>query len=86
MALIPFNGSEPLIPSLSSQQPRSYNKAGYRLRNGIERCFANHKRFHRTAMRFNCKPDHFLALPDFVSVAMWMACECRFSLVTGPDR
>ena len=42
-------GAQPVIPPRTCQQPRFYNKARYRLRNRIERCFARLKQYRRIA-------------------------------------
>ena len=50
-------GAQPVNPPRSCQQPRAYDKALYRLRNRIERCFARLKPFRRIATRFDRKPS-----------------------------
>ena len=40
-------GAQPVIPPRSCQQPRACDKALYRLRNRIERCFARLKQIGR---------------------------------------
>lgn len=72
VALIHSNGAEPVIPPRSCQQPRPYDKARYRLRNRIERCFARLKQFRRIAMRFDRKPRHFLAFLHIASIPIWL--------------
>ena len=54
-------GSQPVIPPRTCQQPRAYDKARYRLRNRIERCFARLKQYRRIATRYDRKPTNFLA-------------------------
>lgn len=73
-ALIHSNRAEPVIPPRSCQQPRPCDKARYRLRNRIERCFARLKQFrHRTAMRFDRKSRHYLVFLYIASIPIWLA-------------
>lgn len=72
VTLIQSHGAEAAIPPRSCQQPRSYDKARYRRRNRIERCFAGLKQFRRIATRFDCKPSHFLAFLHLASISMWL--------------
>ena len=82
-------GAQLVIPPRSCQQPRAYDKALYRLRNRIERCFARLKQFRRIATRFDRKPSHFLAFLYLASIPLWVG-ECRGGLATlwhlpGPE-
>ncbi|RMX06086.1 IS5 family transposase [Allofranklinella schreckenbergeri] len=72
VALIQSLGAQPVIPPRSCQQPRAYDKARYRLRNRIERCFARLKQFRRIATRFDRKPSRFLAFLYLASIPLWM--------------
>lgn len=72
-------GAQLVIPPRSCQQPRAYDKALYRLRNRIERCFARLKQFRRIATRFDRKPSHFLAFLYLASIPLWVG-ECRGGL------
>ena len=72
-------GAQPVIPPRSCQQPRAYDKALYRLRNRIERCFARLKPFRRIATRFDRKPSHFLAFLYLASIPLWVG-GCRGGL------
>lgn len=72
VALIRSSGAEAVIPPRSCQQPRPYDKARYRLRNRIERCFAKLKQLRRIATRFDRKPSHFLAFLYLASIPMWL--------------
>ena len=65
-------GAQLVIPPRSCQQPRAYDKALYRLRNRIERCFARLKQFRRIATRFDRKPSHFLAFLYLASIPLWV--------------
>ena len=64
-------GAQLVIPPRSCQQPRAYDKALYRLRNRIERCFARLKQFRRIATRFDRKLSHFLAFLYLASIPLW---------------
>ena len=72
MAQIHSLGVQPVIPPRSCQQPRACDKALYRLRNRIERCFARLKQFRRIATRFDRKPSHFLAFLYLASIPLWV--------------
>ena len=65
-------GAQPVIPPRSCQQPRACDKALYRLRNRIERCFARLKQFRRIATRLDRKPSHFLAFLYLASIPLWV--------------
>lgn len=65
-------GAQPVIPPRSCQQPRACDKALYRLRNRIERCFARLKPFRRIVTRFDRKPSHFLAFLYLASIPLWV--------------
>lgn len=69
---IQAQGSEPVIPPRTCQQPRFYDKARYRLRNRIERCFARLKQYRRIATRYDRKPANFLAFVFLASLSIWM--------------
>lgn len=70
--LIHQQGATAVIPPRSCQQPREYDKALYRQRNRIERCFAKLKQLRRIATRFDRKPSHFLAFLYLASIAFWV--------------
>ena len=65
-------GAQLVIPPRSCQQPRACDKALYRLRNRIERCFARLKQFRRIATCFDRKPSHFLAFLYLASIPLWV--------------
>ena len=65
-------GAQSVIPPRSCQQPRACDKALYRLRNRIERCFARLKPFRRIATCFDRKPSHFLAFLYLASIPLWL--------------
>ena len=72
VALIHSLGAQPVIPPRSCQQPRAYDKARYRLRNRIERCFARLKQFRRIATGFDRKRSRFLAFLYLASILLWV--------------
>lgn len=72
VALIRSQRAQAVIPPRSCQKPRRYDKARYRLRNRIERCFAKLKQCRRIATRFDRKPTHFLAFLYLASIPMWL--------------
>ena len=71
--LIQAQGAEAVIPPRSCQQPRTYDKARYRLRNRIERCFARLKQYRRIATHYDRKPANFRAFLYPASLALWMS-------------
>ena len=80
---IQAQGSQPVIPPRTCQKPRFYDKARYRLRNVIERCFSRLKQYRRIA------PDTIANQPTFshssTSPLSPAGCnECRFSLGKTP--
>jgi transposase len=73
VALIQAQGSEAVIPPRSCQQPRTYDKTRYRLRNRIERCFARLKQWRRIATRYDRKPANFLSFLYLASLTLWVS-------------
>ena len=66
-------GAEAVIPSTRSRKvPILHDRALYRLRNRIERCFAKLKHFRRFATRYNRLAAHFLAFIQLAAAAIWM--------------
>lgn len=66
-------GANPVIPSLSTRKHQpAYDKALYRHRNRIERCFNKLKHFRRCATRFDRLALHFLAFIHLASAMIWM--------------
>lgn len=72
ITLIQQQGAIAVIPPRSCQQPRHYDKARYRLRNRIERCFAKLKQQRRIATRYDRKPEHFLAFLYLAAIPLWI--------------
>ena len=65
-------GAQAVIPPRSCQRPRPYDKARYRLRNRIERCFAKLKQWRRVATRYDRKPANFMAAVLAASIWLWL--------------
>ena len=65
-------GGEAVIPPRSCQPARAYDKARYRLRNRIERCFAKLKQWRRIATRYDRKPANFLASILAAAICLWL--------------
>jgi transposase len=66
-------GATPVIPSLSTRKHQpAYDKAIYKLRNRIERCFNKLKHFRRFATRFDRRAIHFLAFIHIAAAMIWM--------------
>lgn len=51
---------------------RPYDKARYRLRSRIERCFAKLKQWRRVATRYDRKPANFMAAVLAASIWLWL--------------
>lgn len=66
------DSGEAVIPPRSCQQPRACDRAKYRLRNRIERCFARLKQWRRVATRYDRKPANFLSGVLLASIYIWL--------------
>jgi transposase len=49
-----------------------FDKAAYRLRNRVERCFNRLKQFRRVVTRHEKKPEHDLAVMTIASIILWL--------------
>ena len=66
-------GMKAVIPSNRSRKKRiRHDKALYRERNRIERCFNKLKHFRRVATRYDRKVDYFLAFVHLAAICMWL--------------
>jgi len=66
-------GAEAVIPANPTRKhPVPHDKAKYKLRNRIERCFNKLKHFRRFATRFDRRAIHFLAFIHLASSMIWM--------------
>ncbi len=66
-------GMKAVIPSkLGRKKPFRHNKALYRERNRIERCFNKLKHFRRLATRYDRRACHFLAFLCLAASMLWM--------------
>ena len=73
-------GMKAVIPSNRSRKRRiRHDKALYRERNRIERCFNKLKHFRRLATRYDRRARHFLAFLCLAG-ACYGCAECQFSL------
>jgi len=62
-----------VIPSTRSRKVQiPHDKALYRTRNRIERCFNKLKHFRRFATRFDRRAIHFLAFSFLAAAMIWM--------------
>ena len=62
-----------VIPSTRSRNvPIPHDKALYRTRNRIERCFNKLKHFRRFSTRFDRRAVHFLAFIHLAAAMLWM--------------
>lgn len=65
--------AEAVIPSTRSRKvPIPYDKAIYRQRNLIERCFNKLKHFRRFATRYDRRADHYLAFIHLAASTLWL--------------
>lgn len=66
-------GMKAVIPSNRSRKRRiRHDKALYRERNRIERCFNKLKHFRRLATRYDRRAVHFLAFLCLAATMLWM--------------
>jgi transposase len=66
-------GAQAVIPSNPTRKhPFSHDRAIYRLRNRIERCFNKMKHFRRFATRYDRRAVHYLAVVHLVAAMIWM--------------
>jgi transposase len=66
-------GMKAVIPSNRSRNRRiRHDKALYRERNRIERCFNKLKHFRRLATRYDRRARHFLAFLCLAGAVLWM--------------
>jgi Transposase DDE domain len=49
-----------------------FDKAAYRLRNQVERCFNRLKQFRRVATRYEKKAENYLAVLTIASIILWL--------------
>jgi transposase len=70
--LIVALGAQPVIPSNPTRKhPFDHDRAIYRLRNRIERCFNKLKHFRRFATRYDRRALHFLSFIQLASAIIW---------------
>jgi len=63
----------PVIPMRKSRKLRvAVERALYRLRNRVERCFNKLKNARRVATRYNKTAESFLAFIDITSIRLWL--------------
>lgn len=71
--LIAGIGATAVIPSTRSRsKPIPHDRAIYRCRNRIERCFNKLKHFRRFATRYDRRAIHFLSLIHLAATMIWM--------------
>jgi transposase len=71
--LIADAGMIAVIPSTRSRKvPIPHDKALYKTRNRIERCFNKLKHFRRFSTRFDRRAVHFLAFIHLAAAMLWM--------------
>ena len=65
-------GAQPVIPSNPTRKhPFDHDRAVYKLRNRIERCFNKLKHFRRIATRYDRRVVHFLSFIQLASAILW---------------
>jgi transposase len=65
--------AEAVIPSTASRKvPIPHDKAAYKDRNRIERCFNKLKHFRRFATRYDRRAIHYLAFIHLAAAMLWM--------------
>ena len=66
-------GAEAVIPSTRSRRvPIPHDKAAYKHRNRIERCFNKLKHFRRFATRYDRRTTHYLAFVHLAAAMIWL--------------
>ena len=61
------------IPRKENERHRGkFDKALYRQRNRVERCFNRLKQFRRIATRYEKKAENYLAMLTIASIMMWL--------------
>lgn len=61
------------IPRKDNERYRGkFDKALYRQRNWVERCFNRLKQFRRIATRYEKKAENYLAMLTLASIIMWL--------------
>lgn len=66
-------GAEAVIPCNPTRKtPIPYDRAVYRARNRIERCFNKLKHFRRFATRYDRLAKHFLSFIHLAATMIWM--------------
>jgi transposase len=61
------------IPRKDNERHRGkFDKAAYRLRNQVERCFNRLKQFRRVATRYEKKAENYLAVLTMASILLWL--------------
>ena len=66
------NSAQPVIPSNPTRKhPFDHDRAVYKLRNRIERCFNKLKHFRRIATRYDRRVVHFLSFIQLASAILW---------------
>lgn len=61
------------IPRKDNERRRGkFDKALYRQRNRVERCFNRLKQFRRIATRYEKKAENYLAMLTIASITMWL--------------
>jgi transposase len=61
------------IPRKDNERYRGkFDKAAYRLRNQVERCFNRLKQFRRVATRYEKKAQNYLAVLTIASIILWL--------------
>jgi transposase len=61
------------IPRKDNERHRGkFDKAAYRLRNRVERCFNRLKQFRRVATRYEKKAQNYLAVLTIASILLWL--------------
>lgn len=61
------------IPRQANERRRGkFDKALYRERNRVERCFTRLKQYRRIATRYEKKAENYLAMLTLASIMMWL--------------
>jgi transposase len=72
VASIEAAGATAVIPPRTCQQPRPFDKARYRMRYCVERCFGRLKQYRRIATRYDRNAANFLAFLCLAALSFWV--------------
>jgi len=71
--LIRLTGHEPVVPPKSNRKnPWEYDKAGYKRRNVVERCFRHIIEFRKVFTRYDKLDIMYMGFIQFAFIVLWL--------------